>query len=138
MVRKGNIEQVPWKWTIWTPGGGGLGSIKRELSVKTTPFWGLGKHGDPSFPWAIRLLIPAILRVSEHGETAEDASGTRPFLQILLCGTRPGRARSRFSQVTTFPEPGFTEPTPFPLCSLPWLFSPKSGVCGGRSEQHLE
>eukprot|EP00661_Eupelagonemidae_sp_cell13_P023447 gene23447-biopygen4333 len=28
------------------------------------------------------------------GETAEDASGTRPFLQILSCGTRPGRVRS--------------------------------------------
>eukprot|EP00661_Eupelagonemidae_sp_cell13_P007312 gene7312-biopygen16542 len=33
-----------------------------------------------------------------QGETAEDASGTRPFLQTLSCGTRPGRVRSRFSQ----------------------------------------
>eukprot|EP00661_Eupelagonemidae_sp_cell13_P023286 gene23286-biopygen11817 len=27
------------------------------------------------------------------GETARDASGTRPFLQNLSCGTRPGRVR---------------------------------------------
>eukprot|EP00661_Eupelagonemidae_sp_cell13_P024558 gene24558-biopygen17927 len=33
-----------------------------------------------------------------EGETAEDAFGTRPFLQTLSCGTRPGRARGRFSQ----------------------------------------
>eukprot|EP00661_Eupelagonemidae_sp_cell13_P018073 gene18073-biopygen23398 len=32
------------------------------------------------------------------GETAEDASGTRPFLQNISCGTRPGRVRGRFSQ----------------------------------------
>eukprot|EP00661_Eupelagonemidae_sp_cell13_P000434 gene434-biopygen7606 len=31
------------------------------------------------------------------GETAEDASGTRPVLRILSCGTRPGRVRGRFS-----------------------------------------
>eukprot|EP00661_Eupelagonemidae_sp_cell13_P013508 gene13508-biopygen20038 len=31
------------------------------------------------------------------GEPAEDASGTRPFLQNLSCGTRPGRVRGRFS-----------------------------------------
>eukprot|EP00661_Eupelagonemidae_sp_cell13_P015183 gene15183-biopygen17164 len=30
------------------------------------------------------------------GETGRDASGTRPFLQILSHGTRPGRVRSRF------------------------------------------
>eukprot|EP00661_Eupelagonemidae_sp_cell13_P008737 gene8737-biopygen9190 len=30
------------------------------------------------------------------GETAEDASGTRPFLQMPSCGPRPVRVRCRF------------------------------------------
>eukprot|EP00661_Eupelagonemidae_sp_cell13_P013273 gene13273-biopygen3495 len=29
--------------------------------------------------------------IRSERETAEDASGTRPFLQIPSCGTRPGR-----------------------------------------------
>eukprot|EP00661_Eupelagonemidae_sp_cell13_P011947 gene11947-biopygen1873 len=43
------------------------------------------------------------------GEAAEDASGTRLFHQILSCGTRPGRVRSRFShrwEAAQHPVPG--------------------------------
>eukprot|EP00661_Eupelagonemidae_sp_cell13_P017525 gene17525-biopygen12884 len=34
------------------------------------------------------------------GETAADASGTRPFLQMLSYGTRPGRVRDASAAVS--------------------------------------
>eukprot|EP00661_Eupelagonemidae_sp_cell13_P013154 gene13154-biopygen11047 len=38
-------------------------------------------------------------RPSTRPGRVRDTSGTRPFLQIPSCGTRPGRVRGRLSQV---------------------------------------
>eukprot|EP00661_Eupelagonemidae_sp_cell13_P012865 gene12865-biopygen7971 len=53
------------------------------------------------------------------GETAEDASWTRPFLQILSRGTRPGRVQDASG----------TRPRPF----LPGGPGQKVVACGGLS-----
>eukprot|EP00661_Eupelagonemidae_sp_cell13_P023801 gene23801-biopygen22337 len=63
------------------------------------------KHGcyhppsPPVIAGVIAGVTPGVITgVTTEGETAEDASGTRPFPQILTRGTRPGRVRCRFSQ----------------------------------------
>eukprot|EP00661_Eupelagonemidae_sp_cell13_P011912 gene11912-biopygen4891 len=57
----------------------------------------------PDFGWELIPLGLNGLWFRRHdlvpGETAEDASGVRPFLQILSVRTRAGRVRNRFSLV---------------------------------------
>eukprot|EP00661_Eupelagonemidae_sp_cell13_P017356 gene17356-biopygen20371 len=49
-------------------------------------------------PASFAQLVVSELALRVQGETSPHASGTRPFLLMLSCGTRPACARCRFSQ----------------------------------------
>eukprot|EP00661_Eupelagonemidae_sp_cell13_P008031 gene8031-biopygen22587 len=64
-----------WVWSIWLTSNWHMFPGDSKARQQTEP---------PGAP-------------ADLGQTAEDASGTRPFLQILSSGARQGRVRSRFS-----------------------------------------
>eukprot|EP00661_Eupelagonemidae_sp_cell13_P022840 gene22840-biopygen16291 len=81
----------------------GVSEISWDLTACLKPMGLRGCH--PLWAFSCRCVITGVFQVpripgaSFQGETAEDASGTRP-LQILSCGTRPGLVRGRFSQIS--------------------------------------
>eukprot|EP00661_Eupelagonemidae_sp_cell13_P012383 gene12383-biopygen410 len=113
------LERRPggW-WCVCERRGGGRvrspGCVGTRVGLERMPAVsgeGFLLCGDPSWTLWAPLCNPSCVwlpDIADHvdghpsqtqrGETAEDASGTRPFLQILSCGTRPGRVRGRFSQ----------------------------------------
>eukprot|EP00661_Eupelagonemidae_sp_cell13_P011414 gene11414-biopygen21402 len=93
----------PIRWVLHPP-----------LATSRSPVWSPGRNGSG------RVRDASV----SSNSIAWDASGTRPFLQILSRGTRPGRVRSRFShRWPTFPaigQPPSTghdgRPSPLHLC----------------------